>query len=302
MKTRTTITMLALLLHLPFFSVEAQTGSLTLPPRDFVRGVIDHELKAQEEDHSHWRYLVHYEKPGESETREVIEAADGDVYIVLSRNGQTISPEEREKQSQRLKQIATESQELQNARAAKREDADKAKRLLRLLPDAFLFQYEQAEGDRRVLQFRPDPVFRPRSREETVFHNMAGTIVLDTKEQRLAAIQGQLLHEVKFGGGILGHIDKGGTFRVEQAEVAPGYWELTRLDVDVQGKALLFKTINRRQKQRRTNFRRVPDDLTLAQAADMLLQEENPSTAGKEFVIWKFVIGNLVNAGTQAED
>jgi hypothetical protein len=276
MKTKTAITVLVwcALLHVPFFSPHAQLGSLTLPPRDLVRQVLDHELKAQEEDHSHWRYLVHYEKPGESETREVIETSDGDVYIVLSRNGQAISLEEREKQIQRLKQIATESQELQNARAARREDVDKAERLLRLLHNAFLFQYEQTEGDRLVLRFRPDPAFRPPSREATVLHNMAGTIVLDSKEQRLAAMQGQLFHDVKFGGGILGHVDKGGMFRLEQTEVAPGYWELATLDVDVQGKALFFKTIKLRQKEKRTNFRQVPDDLTLPQAADMLLQEE----------------------------
>ena len=84
------------------------------------------------------------------------------------------------------------------------------------------------------------------------------------------AIRGHLNREVKFGGGLLGHLDPGGRFDVQQTEVAPGYWELTRLDVEMKGKALFFKTISIQQKMRRSDFHRLSDDLTLSQAADLL--------------------------------
>jgi hypothetical protein len=77
---------------------------------------------------------------------------------------------------------------------------------------------------------------------------------------------------VKFGGGLLGHLDSGGQFEVKQEEVAPGYWELTLLNVNMKGKAFFFKTIGVQQKFRRTEFHQVPDDVTLAQAADLLHQ------------------------------
>lgn len=57
---------------------------------------------------------------------------------------------------------------------------------------------------------------------------------------------------------------------VKQAEVAPGYWELTLLNVQMKGKALFFKTISVQQKYSRSSFKRVPDDLTIAQAAEIL--------------------------------
>jgi hypothetical protein len=38
----------------------------------------------------------------------------------------------------------------------------------------------------------------------------------------------------------------------------------------MRGKALLFKTINVQQTETRSDFQRVPDDLTLTQAADIL--------------------------------
>ena len=45
---------------------------------------------------------------------------------------------------------------------------------------------------------------------------------------------------------------------------------MTVLDVDMKGKVLLFKTISVQQTENHSDFHRVPDDLTLAQAADIL--------------------------------
>ncbi|MGZ7099071.1 MAG: hypothetical protein ACXVJ8_11390 [Candidatus Angelobacter sp.] len=256
----------------------------TMPARKFVRQIIDHQRKAEAEDHSHWRYLVYHEEPGKTETREVIETGNGDVEVVLSRNGRALTSEERQEQIQHLRRLASHPAELQTAHSAQHEDAAKADEMLRILPDAFLFQYERMEGDYALLKFRPDPAFRPPSREAKVFHSMAGEIRLNTREQRLAVLHGQLIDDVKFGAGVLGHLYMGGWFRVEQSEVAPGYWELTRLDVEVSGKALLFKTISLHQKERRTDYRRVADNLTLAQAVDLLIREQaGPQIAGRPF-------------------
>src|SRR5437667_11847600 len=70
--------------------------------------------------------------------------------------------------------------------------------------------------------------------------------------------------------GLLGHLNKGGTFDVKQAEVARGYWEITLLKVQMKEKALFFKTIGVQQNYSRSDFRQVPDALTLAPAADIL--------------------------------
>ena len=86
-------------------------------------------------------------------------------------------------------------------------------------------------------------------------------------------LSGHLTHDVKFGGGLLGHLDRGGWFEVRQAEVAPGHWEMVRLNVEMQGRILFFKTIRLHQRESRSEFHRVPDDLTLAQAVDMLRRQ-----------------------------
>ena len=55
--------------------------------------------------------------------------------------------------------------------------------------------------------------------------------------------------------------------------LSPGRWELTSVDIDMQGKALLFKTIAIHQKERRTSFRSVPGTLHLGDAAEMLTKQ-----------------------------
>jgi hypothetical protein len=102
---------------------------------------------------------------------------------------------------------------------------------------------------------------------------MAGEIWIDIKQQRLVSITGRLMNDVKFLGGLLGHLEKGGQFAVKRTEVAPADWEVTEMVVNMQGKALLFKTISVQQKELHRNFERVPHDLTSADAAAILLKQ-----------------------------
>lgn len=111
------------------------------------------------------------------------------------------------------------------------------------------------------------------SRESEVFHAMGGSLWLEGKQQRLAEIRGHLVTQVKFGVGLLGHLDPGGTFEVKQEPVAERYWELTALHVHMKGKALFFKTIGVQQDDFRSNFQPVPDDLSIAQGLQILRKQ-----------------------------
>ena len=95
---------------------------------------------------------------------------------------------------------------------------------------------------------------------------------VSASQKRLIAIDGRLTSEVKFGGGLLGHLAKGGQFVVKRAQRAPNDWEVTELTVNMQGKILLLKNISVQQKELHSNFERVPNDLTIADAAGLLLK------------------------------
>lgn len=236
-----------------------------------VRKVVTNELRAENQDHSHWMFCLYTEKPNTpEEVDEVVETKNGDLKYPILISGRKLTEAERGQADQRILQEMQNPSILGKSLHDKTQDNARGQNILKLLPDTFLFQYGERKRNLVELKFRPNPQFQPPTHEAKVFHAMEGTIWVHEKQLRLAQITGHLMHEVKFGGGLLGHLDKGGHFEVKQDEVAPGYWELTAVNVEMNGKALFFKTISVRQKYTRSEFKQVPDNLDLAKAAEIL--------------------------------
>ena len=245
--------------------------SPNVPANELVRSVLNNEIKAENADNSHWMFRLDTKRPNAPETvDEVVETKDGPLKYPLLIDGQRLTGAQQQQANNEIQRAVLDPTSLRKADHAKAEDDAHSQQMLKLFPNAFRFQYGERKGDFVQLNFTPNPDFRPPDREATVFHAMAGSIWLDTKQKRLAEISGRLTHQVKFGWGLLGYLDEGGHFHVKQAEVAPGYWELTSLDVQMNGKALFFKTIAVRQKYARSDFKQVPPNLDVAKAAQML--------------------------------
>ena len=111
-----------------------------------------------------------------------------------------------------------EQRRLQQASSKK---AEQGERLVKILADVFLFDYASRDGDLVRLTFRPSPTFQPFSMEARVFQHMQGEMTVDTKQGRLAAIKGHLVEDVKFGGGLLGHLDKGSMRIADHSALRP---------------------------------------------------------------------------------
>jgi hypothetical protein len=138
------------------------------------------------------------------------------------------------------------------------------------LPNAFIYHYSGQQGNVIKLDFTPNPSFKPQEREGDVFHHMQGHVWIDGEQKRLERLDGRLMSEVKFGGGFLGHLAKGGTFVFEQKDVGDHHWEMTQLTVNMNGRVLFFKTIAVHQDEKHTDFKSVPTGVTLAEAVKML--------------------------------
>jgi hypothetical protein len=262
-----------------------------LSPDQFLRKAIDSELKAQDNDHTHWMYQLKAGESGNEEVKWVIETRDGDLERLQSVNGKLITPEQEKQESRRIERLLHKNDEQKKRRRAQQEDDRTTEHLFRMLPDAVLASYGERKGDLVEILFRPNPNFRPLSHEDVVFHSMEGHIWINQKEKRLAEIDGHLIKTVKFFGGLLGYLDEGGQFHVQQSEVAPGHWEITLLHVDMRGKALFFKTVSVQQNEIRTNFRRITDNLTLAEAAEELQKQCTANSAANGRTQNSFVSG-----------
>ena len=232
--------------------------------------VIRNELQAQARDHSLWKYREMTQKDGKQEVFEVVQTKSGEIQRLVSINDEPLSPKERANENRRIHKLLIDQSEWREKQRSRSEDAEHERNLLAMLPVAFRYEYDGTLRDLIRLRFTPNPKFHPKSREGEVFHHMEGFLWVDPKQKRLAELDGRLLDEVKFGGGLLGHLNAGGTFSVKQTDVGADHWEMTLLDVKMNGKALFFKTIAVREKEIDTNFKPVPDSVSLEQAAEIL--------------------------------
>ena len=242
-------------------------------PRALVSQVVSNELEAQQNDNTYWMYVSEVQQPEKTQTQHVIETKEGSLTLLAAENGRALTPQQQHQEDKRINSLIHNPGELRKQKQEQERDAQKEQQLLKMLPDGFLYQYEADEGRNIRLSFRPNPKFRPPTREAKVFHAMQGTMLVDGVEKRLVELRGQLMRDVVFGWGIFGRLYAGGTFDVQQREVAPGHWEATLIDVHIRGKALFFKTINEQQHQVRSDFQQVSGTITLEQAAEMLKEQ-----------------------------
>jgi hypothetical protein len=240
-----------------------------------VRRTVENELKAGNDDKTRYMYRDWRQTPDGSRTKVMVETNSGTVAYLVAVNDKPLNNTQRSQEEQRLQALLSNPDEQNRKKKEQQQDSDRVSRMFRQLPNAFIYQYDGmvpgSNGHEWVrLKFTPDPNYNPPSRETSVFKAMDGTMVIDPTVNRLVKIQATLFRDVTFGWGILGHLDKGGHFIVEQADIGHNRWEPTYMNIQFTGKALLFKTINLRQVEKTSDYVQVPDNLSLAQGIDML--------------------------------
>jgi hypothetical protein len=255
-----------LLLGTLAFSLSVQAQS----PQQIIQQVVDTERAANRNDHSQWVYLDHSSKPKEQLLQWVANTPRGDVCRVLEKNGQHLSESE---------QLAIIHKFLGDTRAQNKQVAESAHDtqqvddFLKLLPEGFIWTVTHTGATDTTLHFEPDPRFHPPTREARVFAGMAGDLVADNQQHRIRSVSGHLMHDVTFGGGLLGRLKEGSSFSLDQQQVAPSAWQLTAIHVHLQGNALLFKSVSLQQDEERSRFTPEPTSLTLDQAATEVMHE-----------------------------
>lgn len=264
----------------------AQPASFSQDPASclqLVRAAVANEVAAAHDDSKHM-FRSHKQTPQGSQTRLYVETREAMAGMTISYNDKPLSSEQMDEERNRLAGFLSNPQQLSRKHAQEEETADRTLRIVKAFPDAFLYDYEGEEagsgdlgksGAQLVrLRFRPNPSYRPPSHVEQVVVGMRGILVIDPAAHRIARIDASLFREVSFGWGILGHLNSGGRFLVEQRDVGNGCWEVSRMALTFTGKILLFKSLSINSDETFSDFRSVPPNTTFAQGVEMLKVEE----------------------------
>ncbi len=278
-----------LLLTTATFAAQPETVTSYKDPADLVRKAVQNEISAATDDTARFLFRGIKTTPRESTTRLYVETREATAGLVVAYNGKPLTPEQRKAEEARVDRFINNPEEMKKKREQERANAEHTLRIIRALPEAFLFEYAGEEpasdgmgrsGATLVkLKFRPNPAFQPPSHVEEVLTGMQGYVLVDAVGKRIASIDGTLFKTVGFGWGILGHLDRGGRFIVQQQEVGDNLWEISSMTLNFTGKILLLKNLSISSTEVFSSFKRIPADLTFAQALELLKKEESTMSA-----------------------
>jgi hypothetical protein len=239
-------------------------------PGEIVRKVVDNEIYADSHDHSRWMYRDAYKSPDKDVVKIVIETPQGNLSTVIEDHGHPPGPEQRQADLDRIHRMVSDPSFRSQQKRNEQHDGQQASDMLKMLPDAFTWNIVSRNGGTVTLSFRPDPNFSPRSMNAKVLAAMSGTLVVDERAMRLKSLRGRLDNPVQFAWGLLGHLNAGGTFYIERANVGDSSWQITGMHVHISGHALFFKTIGDQEDEVTSDYHSVPAGVDLNKAAEML--------------------------------
>jgi hypothetical protein len=257
----------------------------TIPPAEFVRKTVQNEVRASQGEAVPHMFISRKETSRGSQTKLYCETRDAMAGMAIANDDKPLTAEQRQVEETRLRDLANSPEELRKKRQREKDDAERVGHIVKAMPDAFLYEYDGMEtgktglgrqgSDLVRLKFKPNPNYVPPTHTEQVLVGMQGNLLIDTHTLRIARIDGTLFKDVSFGWGILGHLDKGGRFLVEQADVGDGAWDIQKMSLAFTGKILFFKRIDIKSTETFRDFHPVPRDLSFAQGVELLKKQEN---------------------------
>ena len=246
---------------------------LPVPGQALIDRALANELKAAQDPNHLMRYQLRKTSPRLTTTKEILEAAGGEVARLIAVNDKPLSSQDEQKEDARLSELLTDPGRQRHRKQAEDADAARALKVLRALPSAFIYQYAgTGQGPSGLVEkftFSPNPGFDPPDLETEVLTQMAGEIWIDPVHQRVVRLQGHLLQDVDFGWGILGRLNKGGWITIDQADIGDGVWRIVHFQMAMSGR-VVFKTRVFDTTEDESHFAPLPVGLSYQNAIEML--------------------------------
>ncbi len=185
-------------------------------------------------------------------TRILIESRDGTIARIVQRDGKPLSAEENHAERDRLNDLLRSPDAFLRRHRHDHAGRDYALELVHTLPHAMLWSYAPGQpqlpdlsGPQIVLDFTPDPNFKPPSLITQGLTGIAGRVWIDGQTHCVTRIQARILRPVDFGwGGMLARVSEGGTVELEQRQAAEHRWFYSRLSEHVTLREMLVHTVN----------------------------------------------------------
>jgi hypothetical protein len=255
-----------LILFVPNF-VRAQDGMASLVEKAFQSEVSSRRIP------SHVSFWSHERSTRTSEhdwLEKVVEIEDGVIRRLISVDGQLLSPAMAAAEDQRIANFVANPDEFRRLNQDRHSDEQIAFDLMKVIPQAFVFRYEGHTGDCTKIHFTPNPAFTPSTYQQRVLQALEGTIEIKEPDDRICSVEARISHPVTIGFGLIGRVDENGTLRFSRVRTPWGLWKTSTVNIHINGRILLLKSLAKDQDESRTKITDLPQHLSLAEAAALL--------------------------------
>jgi hypothetical protein len=258
-----------------------------MPPdqaQALVNRALAAELRSAQDLNHPMRYRLHRSSPRLTSTKEIVETREGFVARLVAINDRPLSQADEQKEQARLDALFSDPSRQRHRKQSEDQDTGIVLKLLRMLPQAFFYEYagpgQGSVGLVEKYRFHPNPRFSPPDLETQALTAMTGEIWVDPSGERVARLEGHLQQDTDYGWGILGKLDKGGWIVLEQASVGGGQWRIARFQMKMSLR-ILFKNKIFDTTQEMTQYAPVPANLDYRQAIQLLRATPTPTKAGR---------------------
>jgi hypothetical protein len=263
---------ISLLGHVSRFVTLTFAAGMALPPswpsqtaEELIGDACYNELQ-QREKRTLWSYVAERNSNNHVFREQVIETVDGPVRHLLAVDGYLPTSMQMKEENDRHQELLNNVSRRRAIQKLQDDDDKKMEELLRIIPEAFVFEDQGKEGQFERIAFHPNPRFKPKTYEQRVLHALDGIVFIDLDDKRIARLSGSLGTPVKFGYGLIGHVQQGGTTEITRIHLSPGVWKTSAEKIDIDGRFVMLKTISKHQDESRTGFKPVAPGTTFAQA------------------------------------
>jgi hypothetical protein len=263
---------ISLLAHVSRFVTVTFAAGMALAPalrsqtaKELIGDACHNELQ-QREKRTLWSYVAERRSNSHVFREQVIETVDAPVRHLLAVDGYPPTSVQMKEENDRHQELLNNASRRHAIQKQQDDDDKKMEELLRIIPEAFVFEDQGKEGQSERIAFHPNPGFKPKTYEQRILHALDGIVVIDLHDKRIARLFGSLGTRVGFGYGLIGHVEQGGTTEITRVHLSPGVWKTSAEKIDIAGRFVILKTINKHQDESRTGFEPIAPGTTFAQA------------------------------------
>jgi hypothetical protein len=208
---------------------------------------------------------------------EIVPLESGEYHKLIRKNGKPLPEKELRKEQEKLEKSAARQASL-SARQKNKLEKERQEKLRKEeqawndVLNAFeisLEGHEQLDGRPvTILGFTPQPGYSPSTDETRLLKQIKGKAWIDDEDFQIVRLDAEIVEDLKFGGGFLAKIKKGGTISFFQQKVNREVWLPSRSESYLNARILLVKGFNLKVVNTFSNYRKYETSVKLTPATE----------------------------------